>query len=128
MAEKPHWRWIDIAKGICIVSIILGHQGIPWLGFVYSYHLPVFFLLAGYTLKKGPLDVDFLRQKFGRLMTPYFLTGLAVAAMNLVNMVLRERKGALVPATANLAESLRAVFFVGGAWAKFLHFLRCTVA
>lgn len=114
MAEKPHWRWIDIAKGICIVSIILGHQGIPWLGFVYSYHLPVFFLLAGYTLKKGPLDADYLRQKFGRLMTPYFLTGLAVAAMNLVNMAVREHKGALVSATANLAESLRAVFFASG--------------
>ena len=114
LTEKPHWRWIDIAKGIGIVSIILGHQGIPWFGFVYMYHLPVFFLLAGYTLKKGPTDAAFLRTKFTRLMTPYFLTGAAVAAMDLVNMVLREHKGSLVSATASLAESLRAVFFASG--------------
>ena len=91
MQGKQRLRWIDIAKGIGIVSIILGHQGVPLLGFVYMYHLPVFFLLSGYTLKAGPVDAAFLRGKFNRLMTPYFLTGAAVSVMNLVNLVLRER-------------------------------------
>ena len=114
MQGKQRLRWIDIAKGIGIVSIILGHQGVPLLGFVYMYHLPVFFLLSGYTLKAGPVDAAFLRGKFNRLMTPYFLTGAAVSVMNLVNLVLRERQGSVVAVTQNLAESLRAVFFASG--------------
>ena len=115
MPGKQRLRWIDIAKGICIVSIIVGHQGFPHLGFVYLYHLPVFFLLSGFTLKKGPLDAAFLRSKFSRLMTPYFLTGFAVLGMNLVNMALREGRGSVMAATENIAGSLRAIFFASGA-------------
>jgi fucose 4-O-acetylase-like acetyltransferase len=51
--------WLDIAKGIGILLVITGHN----LGFItnfpvehrliYSFHMPLFFLLTGYTLKAG---------------------------------------------------------------------------
>ena len=45
-------RWIDIAKGIAILAIILGHtalkNSIIW-NWCYTFHVPMFFILSGYT-------------------------------------------------------------------------------
>ena len=45
--EKNRLNWIDIAKGICMIAVFLGHLGVEKLGFVYSFHLTVFFILSG---------------------------------------------------------------------------------
>ena len=37
-------EWIDIARGIGIILVILGHIGIGKIGkFIYSFHIPLFF-------------------------------------------------------------------------------------
>lgn len=73
--------WIDVAKGICIISVILGHLGIDFINrIVFMYHLPVFFLLAGYFLKKRP-DGEFVAAKAKRLLIPYFATCAAVCVI-----------------------------------------------
>lgn len=46
-------KWIDNAKGIAILLVILGHVSgrlTGWLNFhwVYGVHLVVFFVLAGF--------------------------------------------------------------------------------
>lgn len=66
--------WADIAKGIAMVSVILGHLGLGYLNqVVYTYHLPVFFLLAGYYQKKK--DSRTLALSRGRaLLAPYAFT------------------------------------------------------
>ena len=52
--------WIDTAKAICIISIIMGHlngrfpvfnTGLCVNNIVFAYHVPAFFILAGYTFK-----------------------------------------------------------------------------
>lgn len=48
---KIHQRiiWIDIAKGIGIIAVIMGHLGnIPPLlsHIIYSFHISLFFLLS----------------------------------------------------------------------------------
>ena len=52
---KQRLGWIDIAKGICLIAVVLGHMGIEAFGFVYSFHLTTFFILCGYTLRKTEL-------------------------------------------------------------------------
>ena len=52
-------QWIDAAKGIGILFVVLGHAirpgmiSIPWCDFlfrfIYSFHMPLFFVLSGYT-------------------------------------------------------------------------------
>lgn len=47
-------EWVDIAKGIAILLVVLGHTGLAvgsarYLdAFIYSFHLPLFFVLSGY--------------------------------------------------------------------------------
>lgn len=51
---KKRVAWIDISKGIAILLMIIGHEisGRSSLyGFIFSFHMPLFFILSGYTAK-----------------------------------------------------------------------------
>lgn len=43
---------LDIAKGICIILMVIGHSGCPdYLHrFIYMFHMPCFFFISGYLL------------------------------------------------------------------------------
>lgn len=44
---------INIAKGICIILMVIGHSGCPRYlsNFIYMFHMPCFFFISGYLLK-----------------------------------------------------------------------------
>lgn len=46
-------EWLDIAKAYGIIAIVLGHilTGSPTAHFLYWWHIPLFFLIAGIFLK-----------------------------------------------------------------------------
>lgn len=70
--------WIDIAKGIGLFLVILGHMpSLPeWFRlWIFSFHMPLFFFLSGYTSKSSedtPL-VIFLKKAIKRYLLPYYL-------------------------------------------------------
>ncbi|MDO4330346.1 MAG: acyltransferase family protein [Lachnospiraceae bacterium] len=72
--------YIDVAKGIAILLVILGHMNrfFDYDGrlnqMVYSVQLPVFLVIGGYwmRLKQEESPVQFLEKKFYRLLQPYF--------------------------------------------------------
>ena len=73
--ETNRIDWPDVAKGICIISVILGHLGVAWINkIVYMYHLPVFFIISGYFLKKNTNLIGFAKTKAKRLLIPYAMT------------------------------------------------------
>lgn len=81
---------IDIAKGIGIILVVLGHLSSPmyevdWLdcvrGFVYQYHIPLFFFLSGFFMKMGEPWGVFLRKKVTRLYLPYVISNLVFLAV-----------------------------------------------
>ena len=67
-------RFIDIARGISIFAIIIGHLGV-WsiIRVVFTFHVPIFFLITGYFMKLEP-TVDFIRNKIRTLVVPYAVT------------------------------------------------------
>lgn len=72
---------IDIAKGICILLMILGHcQGMD--GVVYkaieSFHMPFFFCAAGFFFRSQDI-LNLAKKSFVRLIVP-LLIGVAVCA------------------------------------------------
>ena len=111
--------WIDIAKAICIFAVIVGHKGFEHAGFVYSFHLTVFFILAGYTSKIQPLTGDLLKKWFKQLMKPFFLTCLAVLGMELINLVIIGHEPSIIAVTDLIATSLKRFFFAAGSTSEF---------
>ena len=75
-------EWIDVARGIGIIAVVAGHvwtRG-PLRDALYSFHMPLFFLLSGLLSRPQPPKRFALRQ-LGSQMRPYaaFLTLLIVA-------------------------------------------------
>lgn len=96
-----HLDWIDIARGITIVLVVLQHvsQGLVRSGLStanswyhvqeyagYAFHMPVFFFLAGLhverSLAKGKLT--FLKTKVETLLYPYFLWSLLQGGLQIL--------------------------------------------
>lgn len=69
-------NWIDAAKVIAILIVVLNHSGmvIPGVNFWGGmFYVPAFFLLAGYTYAhKEESFGSFVKRKAKRLLLPYF--------------------------------------------------------
>jgi acyltransferase len=68
---------VDAARGIGVILVVFGHtfQVYSVTSYVYAFHMPLFFLLSGYTfnIQNHRQDLGrFLRRNFLRLMVPYF--------------------------------------------------------
>lgn len=86
--ENRRNQVLDIAKGIGILLVVLGHCPQVWLPlkqWIYSFHVPLFFLIAGMVWDRasheesGFLNGAFLVKKAKRLLVPGFLWGLGYA-------------------------------------------------
>lgn len=87
---KPRLAYIDIAKGFAMLCIIAGHFGIVTVNrFVYTFHVPLFFLISGYFLSTKLDTKSFTKKKIRQLIVPYYLTGLAIIAFaSVINTIL----------------------------------------
>ncbi len=65
-------EWIDIAKGIGIILVVIGHvsQNEFLNYFIYSFHMPLFFILSGYLYKEKE---HFVKKKAKSILIPYFI-------------------------------------------------------
>lgn len=79
---------IDIAKGIGIILVVVGHTSTP-LGIskiIYQFHMPFFFILSGFFYKdnyfKAPLV--FLLGSLKRLYVPFVINGLRLFFIGLL--------------------------------------------
>lgn len=89
--------WIDIAKGIGILTMVLGHNIVSLQPIIFSFHMPLFFILAGYTIKKvnkeGILKATI--KDFRRLIIPCIITRLIIFLGNVLinqNNIIQEIK------------------------------------
>ncbi|ETI59627.1 glycosyl transferase [Sphingobium sp. C100] len=65
--------WVDVARGLGIVAVVVGHvwtRG-PLRDAMYSFHMPLFFLLSGMLSRPHPVRAFTWRQISGQ-MRPYF--------------------------------------------------------
>ena len=70
--------WVDAAKGVAMLAVIVGHTAVvptPLHGAAISLHIPLFFMLAGYTFKpRGVAEVA--RKSVTRLLVPWLMLSL----------------------------------------------------
>lgn len=67
--------WIDYCKALGIIFVVLGHTTLPeqMTSVLYSFHMPLFFFIAGLTFKIGPKITfkKFAEKRFKTLLLPY---------------------------------------------------------
>lgn len=94
--EKNRIRHFDIAKGIGMLCVILGHLSVSGINMVvFTFHMPLFFIISGYFLKKQDPKL-IIHKKFRQLLIPYILTCLAIAGLSMAKDFLLGRTDALV--------------------------------
>ena len=72
-------EYIDIARGIGILLVVLGHNDFAAISpfvykIIYSFHIPLFFFLSGYFLNPTIPLWEFIRKRFNSLLKPYLFT------------------------------------------------------
>ena len=73
--------YLDVAKGIGILGVILGHHILclghgeyRWLtDWFWSFHMPMFFIISGYFFRSDSIRAT-LTKALGQLVRPYYLT------------------------------------------------------
>ncbi len=74
-SKKKRVGFIDVARGIAIISIVLGHLDVSGINrVVYTFHLPIFFLITGYFISEKGRISDFIKKKARTLLVPYLIT------------------------------------------------------
>lgn len=116
--------YIDMAKGFAIALMVFGHtfstyQNTPMMVWIYSFHMPLFFLTTGvlYGIKeeKGAKQRFKLKRKILTLLLPFFIWN---TVYQLFISVLSILGGA--PVKTTLLSNLRVVIELQGSAMWFL--------
>ena len=104
---KTRIEWLDIAKGLGVFLVVIGHLWYNCLfpvvnQIIYSFHMPMFFVLSGFVFKKGQLKLgSFIVAKSKRLLLPTFI-------FFVLGVI------ALIISKASLITILKTFFFIEG--------------
>ncbi|MFD5022790.1 acyltransferase family protein [Paenibacillus sp. NPDC058367] len=82
MSTKDRKPWLDIAKGIGITSVVVGHSGHPIAQYLFWFHMPLFFIISGFLFK--PLNdwkeiKIWSEKKAQQLLIPYLSFGVIIS-------------------------------------------------
>ena len=80
--------WLDIAKGMAIILMVLGHTSIPAVAsnFIYAFHMPLFFIASGWVTRwdKHALP-QFITHRLRTLMLPFGIYSAIVLIISTLN-------------------------------------------
>lgn len=89
--RSSHQRieWIDVAKGLGIIAVVLGHfypRNTTFYESLYWWHMPLFFMIGGFFVKPTTLPTlkAFLARRFWPLLKQYFGYGVGLILLNFI--------------------------------------------
>jgi len=83
--QKTRVDWIDTAKGLGIILVMLGHLNINGLeDWIYSFHMPMFFFLSGYVFSAKDDPLTFLKKRCKSMLIPYFSIGFIIIIYEII--------------------------------------------
>lgn len=99
--KKRYFPWIDYAKVIGILLMIAGHiwtVSAPIRQFIYTFHMPLFFVIAGFLYTRMSL-CDRLKKDWRSLLQPYLI-------INFICLVIRLGAGIITEPDYDIPEHL----------------------
>lgn len=86
-------EWLDQAKAVCMYFVVLGHSLLKvdkhgLFKIIYSFHMPIFFLLSGFVFNpdKYKSIMDCIKDKIVKLIYPYILLNLLCIPLWYINV------------------------------------------
>ena len=82
-------KWLDIAKGITIILMVIGHTSIPdpFSRFIFAFHMPLFFIASGWTTDWNKYNyLEFTKRKFRSIMVPFMVYSVIVLSIQTISM------------------------------------------
>lgn len=78
MEKVTRLDYVDVCKWLGISLVIFGHMKMPGevLQWIYAFHMPLFFVLSGYTYRAQRIDKEFLMKKIKTIYVPFLLFAL----------------------------------------------------
>lgn len=74
--KEQRIEWIDLARGYGVILVIWAHlQDEGLRSWIYSFHMPLFFMLSGYVFNASYVFKKFILKKIKRIIVPYFCLG-----------------------------------------------------
>lgn len=114
MLRNDRIIWIDQLRAIAFIFVILGHMTINknFESWIYSFHMPLFFIISGLTVNVQKLyDSKFktyFTSQFQRLVVPYFwIQFICLLGICILNAV---TNGKAVPVAGNI----KGIFVANG--------------
>ena len=113
MSENNRLHYLDIARGVGIILVILGH--ISYLGessriFIVSFHMPLFFVISGlllYLKKEVERNLPvILKNKALRMMVPYYLYSVLGILIYIAYYLLTGRDGGWPTVVSDIVQTL----------------------
>lgn len=99
MTVTKRIEWVDIAKGVGIIFVIFGHLSngdgkSVWLpaldgiiAAIYLFHMPLFYVLGGFTFNARNGFNTFLSRKIRTLLIPYYIFSLYFLAKSFATLL-----------------------------------------
>lgn len=66
-------EWVTSLKSFGIIAVILGHIATPFSDLIYSWHMPLFFMISGFFINSKRKISDLVVKDWKRLMVPFFI-------------------------------------------------------
>ena len=73
--NSTRYNWVDWCKSIAIFLVIWGHLPMHSIAIsiIYSFHMPLFFLISGYLYKPQKTAKEEFKKNFKTLFVPYLI-------------------------------------------------------
>lgn len=118
-------EWIDNAKGLGIILVIMGHisiSSVPVRIWLYTFHMPLFFFLSGCTFnyKKYQKLSQLIKSRIKTLLIPYLIFAILNLSIGIIKMSLFHETYDWFRRMIGTFVSVRGTIYSNGPW-----FLTC---
>lgn len=87
--KKPRIEFIDLAKGICIVLVVMVHSDVGWhIPNFQALRMPLYFVLSGLFFRDYGGFFNLTERKLNKLLTPFVFFYIVSFALSWIGMSL----------------------------------------
>jgi fucose 4-O-acetylase-like acetyltransferase len=79
---KKRLYFLDIARGLGIIAVVMGHSLSPLKSFLYLFHVPLFFFISGYLYNTNNSILQTLKKRIKSLYVPVLKYGVIFILMH----------------------------------------------